>query len=405
VTLIDFVTQFVVVDPTGLMNFCKDALTSKQVGWQVVGALPLRVGWLPMENSLALDKVINIDGKVRKRDRLPTNATPSFLLKGMDGLKQTELKDMVFPGTHPLGGILLEGTVGIYNPSKTLSITIGDVDFGIFLPGGDTGDDEMIAVVRAMDTELLGQRMNYFEVKGRSLPLDDNDTNKRQLMEQFLTRYLHGNASIVHVRGSNFGPDDSYVGSHPVKSTNKVPDWLQKALASMTLAVPFPGATQMDIIQSLTLDNIKIDFSMVTKGPLVSCDSTALLQLPKEMKFELDVVEIDPIVYIYLEHDSKEPFAVLHPNRPCPSRTIHRSHGDETIPKDMFMVKSRINKAPFKVLSGHEDEFEKFLDRVLNKRNSTVYLQGTANALVSSEFGRLMVRDLTFKGEINTIGT
>jgi hypothetical protein len=71
----------------------------------------------------------------------------------------------------------------------------------------------------------------------------------------------------------------------------------------------------------------------------------------------------------------------------------------------MFMVKSRINKAPFKVLSGHEDEFEKFLDRVLNKRNSTVYLQGTANALVSSEFGRLMVRDLTFKGEINTIGT
>ncbi|SAL96476.1 hypothetical protein [Absidia glauca] len=337
VTLIDFVTQFVVVDPTGLMNFCKDALTSKQVGWQVIGSLPLRVGWLPMENSLALDKVINIDG--------------------MDGLKQTELKDMVFPGTHPLGGILLEGTVGIYNPSKTLSITIGDVDFGIFLPGGDTGDDEMIAVVQAMDTELLGQRMNHFNVKGRTLPLDDNDTNKRQLMEQFLTRYLHGNASIVHVRGSNFGPDDgdSFVGSHPAKSTNKVPDWLQKALASMTLAVPFPGATQMDIIQSLTLDNIKIDFSMVTKGPLVSCDSTALLQLPKEMKFELDVVEIDPIVYIYLEHDSKEPFAVLHPNRPCPSRTIHRSHGGETIPKDMFMVKSRINKAPFKhsVSSGH----------------------------------------------------
>lgn len=329
----------------------------------------------------------------------------------MDGLKQTELNNMVFPGTHPLGGILLEGTVGIYNPSKTLSITIGDVDFGIFLPGGENGEDEMVAVVRAMDTELLGQRMNYFNVKGRTLPLNDDETNKRQLMEQFLTRYLHGNASIVHVRGSTFGPDDddNYAESQlqrpSPKSTSKVPDWLQKALASMTLAVPFPGATQMDIIQSLTMDNIKIDFSMVTKDPLVSCDTTALLQLPKEMKFELDVVEIDPVVYIYLEHDSKDPFAVLHPNHPCPSRTIHRGQGDDTIPKDMFMVKSKINKAPFKVLSGHEDEFEKFLDRVLNKRNSTVYLQGTANALVSSEFGRLMVRDLTFKGQINTIGT
>ncbi|KAI8344434.1 hypothetical protein BC941DRAFT_342631 [Chlamydoabsidia padenii] len=221
-------------------------------------------------------------------------------------------------------------------------------------------------------------------------------------MEGFLTRYLHGNTSIVHVRGNTFGPDDDYSGIQPA---SKVPDWLRKALASMTLAIPFPGATRMDIIQSLTMDNIKIDFSMVSKDPLVSGDATALLQLPREIQFELDVVEIDPTVYIYLEHDSKEPFAKLHTNRPCPSRTIHRGQeGDQDIPEDMFMVISRINKAPFKVLSGHDSEFEKFLDRVLNKRNSTVYLQGTANALVSSDFGKLMVRDLTFKGEINTIG-
>lgn len=79
VTLIDFVTQFVVEDPTGLMNFCKDALTSKQVGWQVVGTLPLHVGWLPMENSLALNKVINIDGKIGQRHRHPINT--SFLFR------------------------------------------------------------------------------------------------------------------------------------------------------------------------------------------------------------------------------------------------------------------------------------------------------------------------------------
>ncbi|KAI8084599.1 uncharacterized protein BX664DRAFT_366232 [Halteromyces radiatus] len=216
-------------------------------------------------------------------------------------------------------------------------------------------------------------------------------------MEHFLTSYLHGNTSMVRVRGNTFGPDD------PNNMANKLPDWLQKALASLTLTVPFQGTTHSDIIQSLTMDHIKIDFSMVTREPLVSGDATALLQLPREMQLSLDVTEIDPDVYIYLEKDSQEPFAQISPTTPCASKTIHRSE-DNTIPEDMFMVKSRINRAPFKVLNGHENEFEKFLDRLYHQRNSTVYLQGTANAKVESDLGKLMVHDLKFKGQINTIG-
>ncbi|ORZ15977.1 hypothetical protein BCR42DRAFT_328236 [Absidia repens] len=232
-------------------------------------------------------------------------------------------------------------------------------------------------------------------------------------MERFLSLYLHGNTSVVHVRGSTFGPDDEIHHDTTATATeittfgSKVPDWLQKALASMTLSIPFPGTTHHDIIQSLTMDNIKIDFSMISGGPVVSGDATALLQLPKEMQFDLDVTEIDPDVYIYLEHDSASPFARLRPRKPCPSKTIHRGDpdGDDgSIPEGMFMVKSSIDKAPFQVLSGHEGEFEKFLDRVFKKRNSTVYLQGTADAMVVSEFGKLTVRDLAFKGQINTMG-
>ncbi|CAO3590697.1 unnamed protein product [Absidia cylindrospora] len=391
VTYFDFVTQFVVDDnPTAMIHFCKDAMLLPSVGWQVFGAVPVHVGWLPMENTLNLNKTVDIDG--------------------MDGLKQTEMKDMVFPGTHRLGGIALQGTVGIFNPSKTLSMMIGDVDFGIYLPDDDqegAGMDEMIAVVEAKNTQLKGEYMNYFSVTGRTLPLEDTQTHKRQLMERFLTRYLHGNTSMIHVRGNAFGPED---GGDDISQqqiitakTTKVPDWLQKTLASIPLTIPFPGTTQTRIIQSMTMAHLQIDFSSVepTQGPLVTGDVTAMIQLPKEMQIDLNITHIDPDAYLYLTQNATEPFARLHPGHPCPAHTTPPPHDDDHNSR-LWRVTSRIIRAPLTVL--RQDDFDQFLDQVLNQRNSTVYLDGTAHAMVVSEFGRLMVNDLAFHGKIETLG-
>ncbi|CAO3626371.1 unnamed protein product [Cunninghamella blakesleeana] len=389
-TEFDFITQFIIQDTNHLIDFCKDALSSKLVGWKVKGNLPIDIGWLPFQQQLSLDKIIQIEG--------------------MDGLKKSELNNIVFPGKHPVGGIALEGTVGVYNPSKTLSMNIGDVNFGIYLPNEvnmgeeeEENSDVMIAVIKAKDTRLIGEKMNYFSVMGRTLTLDDKDMRKKKLMENFLTNYLHGNTSIVHVRGSLFGPDQQPTTLLSYLNYYHQPTWLERALSSITLSLPFPGTKQMDIIKSLTLENIKIDFSMITHTPLISGDAISFLQLPDEMQISLTVLEIEPKVYLYLEEDASQPFAYIHPNQPCPSTTIQPGN-DDTIPIGMFKVISIMKKAPFKVIPGREKDYQKFLDKVFNGEETTLYFNGKANALVENDFGRLNVRDLDFKGHLSTKG-
>lgn len=318
----------------------------------------------------------------------------------MDGLKEATIQSISFPGADPLGGIALEGAVAIYNPSSMLSLTLGDVNFGIFLPDTNStqADDLMIAVVRAKDAALLGKQYNIFKVSGRSLPLDDNDARGKQLMENFLSTYLRGNDSAVHVRGSSFGPDQDVPDQ-----TSATPGWLRKALQSLTLAVPFPGTKETELIRSLELSNIKIDFSR-QGDPLISGDVAALLKKPDEMKFSMNVTSILPHVYIYLQQNSSSPFGQLVPDRPCPAIT-KEGNGSKDAPLGMLKVFSKIQRAPFKVLPGKDDDFQKFLNQIFYGRGGEVYIRGSAQAQVDSPFGHLNIHDLAFHGEIDTKGT
>ncbi|OAD03029.1 hypothetical protein MUCCIDRAFT_91588 [Mucor lusitanicus CBS 277.49] len=376
-TPFDFITQFVIDDTDALMDFCKDAVVAKTIMWRVAGPLSVTLGWLPWNSNVDLDKTVE--------------------LEGMDGLKKTDLQSLVFPGPHPLGGVSVAATVGIYNPSSVLSLSLGDMDFGIFLPAASPDDkDAQMAVVQAVDADLQGHRMNYFNVTGRTLPIPD-DEKSQALMESFLTGYLHGNTSWVHVRGSSFGPDDQPHKKH----VSTTPRWLRKALESVVLSVPFPGATETDLIQSLELSHIKIDFSS-TGNPLISGDAIALLKKPQEMQFHMDVTEIDPTVYLYLNADSTDAFALVKPNRPCPASTEEGNGID--LPLGTMKVTSRLYRAPFKVLPGGQKDFEEFLNRVFHEKKGKVYIHGTSDAKVDSDFGHLKIRDLEFNGEIETQG-
>jgi hypothetical protein len=316
----------------------------------------------------------------------------------MDGLKKTDMQSMTFPGKHPLGGIEVTGTVGIYNPSSVLSLSLGDMDFGIYLPASSPEQkDVLIAIVQAIDADLQGHRMNYFNVTGRTLPIPNDNSPAQQLMETFLSNYIHGNTTRVHVRGSSYGPEDQPSKKH----IGTTPKWLRKALESVVLGVPFPGATETNLIQSLQLSHIKIDFSS-TGSPLISGDATALLKKPQEMQFHMDVTEIDPHVLLYLNLDSTKPFASVQPNRPCPA---HGEEGDGIdLPLGYMKVVSKLTKAPFEVLPGGQRDFEQFLNRVFHEKKGKVYIRGTSDAKIESAFGRLTIRDLEFNGEIETQG-
>jgi hypothetical protein len=312
----------------------------------------------------------------------------------MDGLQQAELKSMSFPGEHPKGGIIVEGQVSIYNPSSTLSFKLGNVDFGIFAPIANTSRDALIAIVRAHDASLIGKQVNTFNVTGRTIPMDSDDMERKQALEKFLSEYLKGESSIFHVRGSEIGPEDD--------ENSDLPDWMKKALSSVTLAIPFPGSAQKDFIDSLAMSNISIDFATGV-GTVVSGSATALLRPPPEMKFDINVESVKPVVYLYMNDDYKTPFAKLAPSDASPAKTS-LPRDDSTVPQDLVRVESNLERVPLTLLAGGEDDLEKFLNKTFYGSENKVYIGGTVDAQVASAFGNLTVKDLAFKGEISTKG-
>jgi hypothetical protein len=314
----------------------------------------------------------------------------------MDGLKKTDMKAMSFPGEHELGGIAIEATVGVFNPSSVLSLTLGDVNFGIYLIHS-SGKEIQIAVVQAFDADLQGNQMNYFNVTGRSLPLDDKDPVTNQVMSHFLTRYIHGEEMMVTIRGSPFGPDDQPSKKH--KSTT--PAWLRKALEHTTLTLPFSGATETDLIRSLKLSDIIINFSD-SGNALISGKAVSLLKKPKEMQFDMDVTDVDIHAYLYLDQNSTKPFALVDPKKSSPAKTYPGGQGG--IENGMMRVDSELDQAPFQVLEDGQGDFDEFMKRVYYQKESVVYIGGKVDAKVVSAFGNLVIRDLDFKGEIVTKG-
>ncbi|KAI7901847.1 uncharacterized protein BX663DRAFT_436631 [Cokeromyces recurvatus] len=220
-------------------------------------------------------------------------------------------------------------------------------------------------------------------------------------MDLFLTNYLHGNSTKVHVCGSEFGPNDKISISTTTTTTTTTPRWLRKALQSIVLSVPFPGASETDLIQSLELSNIKIDFSRSGRL-LISGDALAILKKPEEMQFHMDVTQIHPTVFLFLNKNSTKPFATVKPEEPCPAKT--EEGNGINLPLGKMKVISTLSRAPFKVLPNGQKDFEEFLDRVFHQRKGRVYIKGTSDATVESAFGHLNVHDLAFNGEIETQG-
>ncbi|KAI7863525.1 hypothetical protein BDF14DRAFT_1842686 [Spinellus fusiger] len=372
-TTFDFITQFTIQNSDTFVEFCKDALASDHVMWQIVGPVSVGVGWLPFQPGMILDKAV--------------------ILQGMGGLKDVKMISVLFPGPHPLGGMKFESSVSIYNPSSVLSLQLGNIDFGIYLPATQKDEkDVLMATVKATDAKLIAKEANVFNVSGRSMPIEPQGQKR---MEKLISTYLHGNTSIVHVKGVPRDPED--------KGTQTTPEWLQKTLQAVTLRVPFPGTQHTDLIQSIQFNHLKIDFS---KGnvPLISGDANAILKKPHEMQASINVTTIQPLVYLFMQTDSKDPFASLSPNEPCLADTVEKKSDSEESSEGILNVHSRIEKAPFTIMPGKEEDFKKFMEKVFYHQSSTIYFRGVANASIECAFGQLNVSDLPFSGEINTKG-
>ncbi|CAO3564214.1 unnamed protein product [Mortierella alpina] len=274
---LDISTHVLVTNATLMAEFFQSTLQQPTVDLAVRGPVSTRLGSLWFM-KLRLNLKVALDG--------------------LKGIQDATLASMALPDEDPRGGIAMSAVARIDNPSKVVSLKMGPISFGIFLPSktDPDADQYQIAEVKCTDLNLAAGQSNEIMLSGRLFHLDDwtqdsgkgaffDSKSKKQLMlGELLSRFIRGDDSDIRVRALSSDPE--------------VPSWLSEAFKGVALKMAFPGSPTKDFIESLDMNQLHFGFSDAKDSALLNGHLASVLQLPPNITFPIKLLKMKPAAWL-----------------------------------------------------------------------------------------------------------
>ncbi|KAF9916018.1 hypothetical protein BX616_004831 [Lobosporangium transversale] len=363
------ISAYVRVTNSSLMaDFFSRTLQQSTADLVIRGPIYTKLGLL-WYTKLRLDRVVPMDG--------------------LQGIQNAALTSMELPENNPLGGISMSGIARIHNPSKVLSMQMGAVTFGIYLPSKTHPEVDFyqIAEVSTSQLELKSHQSNDIELSGRLFHLDDwhkttmgqeiahfgSISEKQLLLGQLLSRFIQGDNSTIQVRALSKAPN--------------VPPWLSEVFKSIVLQMIFPGSPNKDFIQSLDMNELDFGFSDNKRQALLSGQLSSVLQLPPNVTFPIKLLRMKPTAWIKAPGGDKH-MASLGISAFLP--TISRQNGDT------LEVYLDMKQTPLEVESGQMEAFYQFLNSSFTQDWIHLGIVGEAVAEVETGLGTFELGPIPF---------
>ncbi|THH12496.1 hypothetical protein EW146_g7640 [Bondarzewia mesenterica] len=338
-------STFNVADVDHLTDFTRVLLTEDSFDWEISGE-NLTVTVLASVSALGIE-VSGIS--------LPSK---KVTLKGMNGLKNgVKINSFDLPTNDPAGGIHLTLDT---TPSQ-VGIQLSSIGFQNYFESTNLGPAESngsltLSPETSVPLSLVGQLIPQSSATG----LHDVST--------VFNNFIHGEDSEVVVHGNNAGPSDV--------------SWLNDAIKSLMITTSLPNQGKLNIIKSISLNELNLQFSTDTAyDPLTSSnDATASFSLPFD--FPIDITALEQNITIGTGGPS---FAgLIIPKVPSTTdveaRVIHLTFSD----------------VPFAVFDGQQGVFQQFLASTEVSENQTMQLSGAANTDAATAVGLLSLTDIEF---------
>ena len=212
--------------------------------------------------------------------------------------------------------------------------------------------------------------------------------SKSSPLDVLLGQYIHGTETTLYVRGSEKGSEDT-------------PKWITDLISSVTVPMPFPGHTLDKLIKSFSLTDVL--FSLPdqlaepdTPGaqPKVSATVKALVGLPKEMNFPLDVKRVRADADVYFK-GQKMGHLDLHKWQPANSSRLDSGVDGQT----SLAVESLVEKAPLQITD--QEIFTQVLQSLLFGRDGvSLGIKATVDVETDTALGVFTVRELPAEGKL-----
>ena len=211
---------------------------------------------------------------------------------------------------------------------------------------------------------------------------------RKSPLDALLGEYIRGDETTVYVRGSK----------SPIGDT---PDWVTALIQSVTVPVPFPGKSFDNLIRNFSLADVHFTLpdpfaapETPEASPRISATVKALVGLPKEMNFPIDIsrVRADADVFYH-----KKKLGRLDLNKWQKANTTRIEAHDDV--EAGLAVESVVKKAPLKITN--DDVFADVVqDLIFGGKPVVLGVKADVDVETKTALGKFVVREIPAEGKV-----
>lgn len=280
------------------------------------------------------------------------------------------------------------------NDYYPVTFTVPPLAFDVLVQGCSPDEPYiMLANATTAEIEVSPKEDIVVDVGGIVQQLPDTliqtcPDSQKSPMDLLLGNYMSGEETTVYVRGSE----------HP---SPNVPDWIPELMEGIVVPLPFPGHTFDNLIRNFSLANVHFGLPSLfaepgspEAQPKVSAVVKALVGLPKEMNFPIDVCRVRADADVFYK---KRKLGELDLSKwQIANSTLVEAHGDVS---SGLAVESIVEDAPLEITD--DDVFADLVNALVFGGKSLVLgVKAKVDVETETALGKFVVRDIPAEGKV-----
>lgn len=306
-------------------------------------------------------------------------------------ITKLNIHEIKFPGGER--GMEADVSLDLIN-EYPVKFTVPPLGFDILVEGCTT-DSPYLQLADAMTEDIQVEPKQGVKVRVggiiKEIPkilLATCPQTQKSPLDALLGDYIRGNETTIFVRGSDAPSADT-------------PAWVTDLMKSVTFPVPFPGKTFESLIRNFSLADVHFSlpdpFASPDKpeaSPRISAVVKALVGLPKEMNFPIDVDRVRARASVYYHKKKLGNLDLRHWQKANSTRI--EAHGDT---EAGLAIDSVVKNAPLEITD--DDVFSDVVsDLIFGGKKVVLGVKADVDVETETALGKFVVRDIPAEGKV-----
>ncbi|KAF9900680.1 hypothetical protein BX616_002526 [Lobosporangium transversale] len=297
-----------------------------------------------------------------------------LVLDGMNGFPGVQILKFDLPSDAAPGqGINLVIDTAMNNPSP-IGVSLGTMVLDI------SYNNVALGQVKATGASIMGGQQSVLNLTGTMFP--QTTPEGLATVSELFSAYIAGKSSETTARGVSVLPD----------GVNEV-SWLSIGLKSMVLKVPLQTPTPLNIIKSITLGPMGMNWTNTDSyAPLANSPGViAAFEMP--FGFSLNVTQVQNNMTVVYNNKS---MAILNAAEWGPAVTTKDASGTA--------INFALPPTPFAINADSHGDFDDFVNKLTVSSNQAFGVEGFAGTVAQTPIGEVRITGIPFKSDVSLSG-